>query len=67
MNPRVNIYVALALYSLGFLLLAASWALLLYFPPPIPQDAEALKNWIVGTLGALTGHILTLINPGGKT
>ncbi len=56
-------YVALSLYSLGFALLFAAWGGLLYFPPG--HGGAAMENWIVATLGAMTGHILTLIN--GKT
>jgi hypothetical protein len=59
MNSRL--ISALVLYSLGFVLLFASWGLLLYYPPA--DGGEAMVNWIVATLGALTGHILTLINP----
>lgn len=62
MNSRL--IAALILYSLGFVLLFGAWAFLLYFPPA--EGGAAMVNWIVATLGALTGHILTLINPEKK-
>lgn len=56
MNPILPI----ALYASAYLLLFATWALVVFFQVP---GADQLVQYIQVTLGALTGHVLTLIDP----
>ena len=56
MNPNLPI----ALYALGYLVLFGAWLALVLTKTP---GADTLVEFIQATLGALTGHILTMINP----
>ena len=56
MNPNLPI----ALYALGYLVLFGAWLALVLSKTP---GADTLVEFIQATLGALTGHILTMINP----
>jgi len=56
MNPNLPI----ALYALGYLVLFGGWLALVLAKTP---GADTLVEFIQATLGALTGHILTMINP----
>ena len=56
MNPNLPI----ALYVAGYFLLFGGWLALVLTKTP---GADTLVQFIQATLGALTGHILTMINP----
>ncbi len=56
MNPNLPI----ALYAVGYLTLFGSWLALVLTRTP---GADTLVEFIQATLGALTGHVLTMINP----
>jgi len=56
MNPNLPI----ALYALGYLVLFGGWLALVLAKTP---GADTLVEFIQATLGALTGHVLTMINP----
>ncbi len=56
MNPNLPI----ALYAVGYLTLFGGWLALVLAKTP---GADTLVEFIQATLGALTGHILTMINP----
>jgi len=56
MNPNLPI----ALYAIGYLVLFGGWLTLVLAKTP---GADTLVEFIQATLGALTGHVLTMINP----
>ncbi len=56
MNPNLPI----ALYALGYIALFGGWLSLVLTKTP---GADTLVEFIQATLGALTGHVLTMINP----
>ena len=56
MNPNLPI----ALYAIGYLVLFGGWLALVLAKTP---GADTLVEFIQATLGALTGHVLTMINP----
>ncbi len=56
MNPNLPI----ALYAVAYLMLFGGWLALVLTKTP---GADTIVEFIQATLGALTGHILTMINP----
>jgi len=60
MNPNLPI----ALYAVAYLMLFGGWLALVLAKTP---GADTLVEFIQATLGALTGHILTMINPRGPS
>lgn len=53
-------YVPVFLYAVAYVLLFATWAAAVFFRVP---GAEALIQYIQLALSALSGHLLTVINP----
>lgn len=56
MNPNLPI----ALYATAYLMLFGGWLALVLTKTP---GADTIVEFIQATLGALTGHVLTMINP----
>ncbi len=56
MNPNLPI----ALYATAYLMLFGGWLALVLAKTP---GADTIVEFIQATLGALTGHVLTMINP----
>lgn len=60
MNPNLPV----ALYAAAYFLLFGGWLALVLSKTP---GADTLVEFIQATLGALTGHVLTMINPKGAS
>ena len=63
MNARLT-YIALMLYAACYAILFGTWVAVVFLKP---TGAEALVSYIIATLGALTGHILTIVDPNRPT
>jgi hypothetical protein len=60
MTARMKmILIALGLYTLAAGALFGAWLAISYWPPA--KNGDALANWILVTLGALVGHIFTVL------
>ena len=63
MNARLT-YISLMLYAACYAILFGTWVAVVFLKP---TGAEALVSYIIATLGALTGHILTIVDPNRPT
>lgn len=55
-------YVSLMLYSAAYLLLFGTWVAISFNQSHVPNPGQ-LIGYIQDTLAALTGHVVTMINP----
>src|SRR5476649_1261039 len=60
MNQKLT-YIGLLMYAACYALLFGTWSAIVFGKVP---NADQIVTYIVGALGALTGHILTMLNPG---